>query len=820
MPYTAAKPLRKRLPVLLLLGILFFTLLFSLFSPLSPTASLSQNFKSLPKKATYVGAAATLGSAALLAHAGWEICYFTPWKDTLGSDCLFLSRLSAKAAYHALEGSFRSYTSSHTSWEHHKAILSSIPALSLENKQLLHFLEERWLAKSNGYLPFLTDWVAPSFGIFLQVHPATTHSYARNPWLHPSKTYEQRVETWKNSLPHPFHYPLILTRPSALCEYLPGYISAKEKSTLELIEWMGTKRDRITLDLTSLFILPLSQETWQKTWEAFCLPFSQACQAAKIPLQKVVCIHTLQQGETGGIRILPLPGLSKAELEKQHLFLLEWISTFGLTANRIELDRWPLYLPHRTSSRSVVLQTKEEFLSFLHAYEERWHSAHPQKTLMVKGSLHALQGLFASISKEAWEQLIACPTKAQVTYFSFLGIREKLSYLENHAETLSFFDVASTLEEVHSYLSSLLEIFSPFALQDFSSIYKNALSELPKDLCPLTSCTIHSSAMTSLAGIFRATQNMCGAPPRVLCGENTYFECLKAADLITPHATSIFEATEEDWREVDLLLAQFNPALRTDARTLEYRSEDVEGLVHTALSARTHKPLTLALDCTLDLIDSPRINHLLETFQKEIMQGNLNIICYRSGLKFDLFGMDNYCGAPLFMIHNSSSIWEPFDTLLNDPVLQTDRLSLNWFCLAYKHAAKDLELYRKYTFNNTRNLLCKIPAKFKEQNARYRVVPIAEDADAAFIDVKITGPLHNIRAGVLVGGILQMRCFEKKYPLFNRLSLGFYHPNFFIIFEENVTTLRLTLGLDPIEVDIFEECFKEIAQVLIEPEQV
>jgi hypothetical protein len=96
------------------------------------------------------------------------------------------------------------------------------------------------------------------------------------------------------------------------------------------------------------------------------------------------------------------------------------------------------------------------------------------------------------------------------------------------------------------------------------------------------------------------------------------------------------------------------------------------------------------------------VGKLLEEFRKEIRSGALNIICYRSGLKFDLFGMDNYAGAPLFMIHNGDEKWRAFDLLLTDPALQTDRLSLNWFCLAYLYTGKELEEYRNQIFANTR----------------------------------------------------------------------------------------------------------------------
>ena len=162
------------------------------------------------------------------------------------------------------------------------------------------------------------------------------------------------------------------------------------------------------------------------------------------------------------------------------------------------------------------------------------------------------------------------------------------------------------------------------------------------------------------------------------------------------------------------------------------------------------------------------------------------------------------------MIHNKEAKWALFDALITDPVLLTDRLSLNWFCLAYATAAPWLEEYRKQVFDNTRALLNKIPSEMLRQTpSGYRVIPALPDADLAFLDIKIFGPLHEMKAGI-VAGIFSIKCMQKKHPLFYRPSLGFYHPNLSILFTKECATIRLTLGLDPEQIDIFADCFKNI----------
>ena len=314
--------------------------------------------------------------------------------------------------------------------------------------------------------------------------------------------------------------------------------------------------------------------------------------------------------------------------------------------------------------------------------------------------------------------------------------------------------------------------------------------------------------MTTLTGIFKSVEKSLGRVPHVLYGENTYFECIKVARKIS-HATCWLNATLEDWEKVDLILAQFNPALRRiELQATDYKVEKISEALRCALKAREGKPLTLALDCTLDYIDSPRVAELLGEFQEEIETGRLNVIGYRSGTKFDLFGMDNYCGAPFFMIHNAKR--GCFDRLLKDPALQTDPLSLNWFCLAYQNAAPQLELYRKQIFDNTRAFLNKIPSRLFNETSHYRIIPMEEQANAAFVDIKISGLFHQIRGAALVGGYLSTKCMSSGHPIFYRPSLGFYHPNFTMIFGEENTTIRLTLGLDPAQVDLLAECFNKI----------
>jgi hypothetical protein len=322
--------------------------------------------------------------------------------------------------------------------------------------------------------------------------------------------------------------------------------------------------------------------------------------------------------------------------------------------------------------------------------------------------------------------------------------------------------------------------------------------------------------MTSLTGILKAVEKTVGKPPRILYGENTFFECIYASELFAV-ASSVLQAGDQDLKDADLILAQFNPTLKrinlkaADFHTAEYHVEKISGILHKALKARDGDPLCIAIDCTFDFSISSRVRALLLEFQNEIESGALNIICYRSGIKFDLFGMDNYCGAPFYMIHNRDPKWSYFDALLTDPALQTDLLSLNWFCLAFQNAAPYLEAYRKQVFDNTHAVLSKIPLRLSSaKNTKYRVIPMQSDIDPTFIDIKIFGPLHEMRGSVLVGGYLTVKCMQAGFPLLYRPGIGFYHPNMSVLFADECTTVRLTIGLDPAQIEVIVDCLEKI----------
>jgi hypothetical protein len=675
-----------------------------------------------------------------------------PKNSTIEKELQLFSHLCFSSAARAYLGGFLNKKATpYSSWHQNQFFLSQIPVFTEEDGRLVHFLQQRWLAKVTGYFPFALQWVYPCYGVEVQANVNTNFSYSRLPANNMSRPYLNRIASLKKQLN--ITSPLILTRPVDVCPYLPSHV----------VEASSGKEGK-----------------------------------------DLIYIEKFVHDGVGAIRIVPQVGQTSQQIDQQYKDLLGWVSNFGLAANRIELDRWPAtadFTKNESSSHPILL--KEDCLKFLHLFEGEWKRGESHKDLMVDGFLQVMQGLFSHVSQEKWEAVFHLQTKAAIVSVSLQKIQEHLSALHD----LSFFDFSSQLEQIYAHFSALLEIFGTFSDDDFSNIYRQVLS-FPSDL---GSYGIHTSGMTSLAGILKAVEKTVGSKPSIIYGENSYYECIHVIKQAASSAICADQAQAEDWQKADLIFAQFSPAMQTDLDHQYYREEKIADFLKNALQNR-EKPLTLAIDCTLDAICSPRVAKLLEECRPHIENGSLNWIAYRSGNKFDLFGMDNYCGSPIVLFHNREAKWDHFEAMLTDPALSCDRLSLNWFCLAYRYASGPLHDYQKQIFANTRALFKKIPASlFAKQ--KYQVIAVDDHVDPSFITIKVTGPLHAYRASGLVGGAFFVKAFEAGYPIFTRPSLGYYHPNYTIIFSNDCTIARITLGLDPSQVDAVASIFEIISQL-------
>lgn len=722
------------------------------------------------KDALYFGASSSFGAVSQAARFGFALCHILPQTAITRNECLAFSNICARTAKIARKGP-QALPDWRGTWNKNRDLLSQVPITSQNDAALVQFLEKRWLSKVAGFSRIGLDWVYPCFGITLQANPMSNHSYARLISTYMADVYKKRMESWRVSFANA--YPLILTRPTNIGEFLPTSLARSN----------------------ALAVIDLTDGTASQ-WETYFPQFKG------LDVNRIIAVERVSEEGIGGLRILPLPGQSPDAPSKQYAYLLEWISTLGLGAGRVELDREPAL---QRSSQAVLSTEAPDRKAFLTTLASLQFDRIPSHTkILIDGTLQVLTGLFTDITEEAWQKVLASPARSSVVSLSMNHIVEQLQALSDKP----LFETALELEQVHAELSALLEVLTPYSLDDFSSIYRDQFPMIDS-LKPVTTYGIHSMGMSCFAAVAKAVERNLG-PVHAIYGEYTYYECLNAFRKLCTTFSRADEASPEDWERANFLFVQCNPAVRTDFQHERYESEKIEALIAKILSFDRKDPLTLALDTTLDYVVSPRVKGLLEEFSQEILDGKLNVVVFRSGNKFDLLGMDNYCGAPFFICHNNRF---SFDFFATDQALQCDRLSLNWFCLAYRHALPQLEAYKKQIFANTRALLDLVPDTLSVNNPHYRVIPIAVEENSSFLDIKVAGPMQKFKAVGLVLPLFFLESMEGGHPMFNRPSLGFYHPNITVIFGEECSTIRVTLGLDPAQVATFAKCLQMIGEL-------
>lgn len=673
-------------------------------------------------------------------------------------------------------------------WDKQREFLEGLPLENEEELKLVHFLKNRFLAKADGFYQAEINWIAPLFRLPLQVHPKTTNCYARDPFTKMSASYETSLSLSKKLLPQPEEMPLLLTRPFAFSHASGGLLTFQDlKDVTE-----ETLKRPILLDLTSK--LPTKKEGWESSFKRLKDEVLAEAKRKDLPLEHLICIQRSHLSDFQALRILPLE-----ESLKKDEWLQKWISVQGLTANQVEIDRLCFANFQSPEKRSLnPIFSMKEWALFFQALRETFFK---DESGMSLGTLNVLMAL---LEEGLQKNRPLSYLQKEIAEKSCREIKRLFGEMKED----QFSEKNFLLEQVHGHLMTLLELISPFTHRDFQEIYESILT-FPNEFKSFSFFGLHSSAMTSLSSLISALEKGLSRPIHILYGKNTYFECIEMCAL-QKSFNSLENATIEDFKKVDLLICQFQPVWQRDLGSfLEYSLEDVEGNIERVLKGR-ERPLMVALDETVDALASKKTEKLLIRFKEEILTGKLGVFSFRSGLKFDMFGMDQYAGAPFFSIHRPVDEWRFIENLSKDVSLVTDNLSVNWFCLAYKHAFSDLLNYRGAVVKNTKALLERIPNSFFERGSEYQVVKFAKEVDPIFLDLKVSGKSHEIKAALIAGGSFFLHSWENRVPIFYRRSIGFYHANFGMLFGNKSSTIRLTLGVDPDQVEIYRKCFQEL----------
>ncbi len=438
----------------------------------------------------------------------------------------------------------------------------------------------------------------------------------------------------------------------------------------------------------------------------------------------------------------------------------------------------------------------------------------PHITILGKATVGLLEGLMDEISEEKWKDLNENPDTRMILQQSLFRIMQHLAAAENHTDDFTQFSQA--IELAHCEMATILSLASPFKEGDFQKIYKAKLTIVPENLRKNLKVGVNKSAMNTFAGINAAVQKLNSKPEKVY-GENSYFE---AVAFIGDNRSTCDVVGNKDINSVDLYAGEFNHNVNISMDHDHYLAGAVINDVELLLKEKVDtKHLTVAIDVTIDFVNSPKAEELLKHFSKEIEDGKLNFVFFRSGQKFDMLGMDNYYGAPFWMVNNGGDQWKGFDKLTTSDAYKTDPVSVQWFCLVNKYASQALDDYRRQIFKNARTILDDVPDELKpgaSTDQQIRISTVADDMEPAFIDIKILNDLPAITENRLEK-LLLAKFAEKGLKIHSKASFGFYHPNINVINSKEDRTprnFRINPGLNAEENQIIIDFLKEIPKLL------
>lgn len=438
----------------------------------------------------------------------------------------------------------------------------------------------------------------------------------------------------------------------------------------------------------------------------------------------------------------------------------------------------------------------------------------PQIAILGNATANLIQGLMNDISEEKWRQLNNSPATRMILQQSLFQLMEQLATAEKNMNDFTLF--SQSIELIHCEIATILALALPYGDGAFQNIYKMQVEVLtPPSLRGHLKVGLTRSGMNAFAGIVAAVHTLNPNPEKVY-SEGSYFEEL---DVIGAHRSVREILPNKLIPSVDLYLGQFSPNINVHIDFNHYTEGPVREEIEQLLNAKPNSHLTVAIDCTIDLLNSPKAKHLLEHFSKEIVEGRLNFIFFRSGQKFDMFGMDIYYGAPFWMVNNGGQQWKAFDQLMTSEAYQTDPLTIQWFCLVNRHAPTSVDAYKEQIFKNTRTVLSQVPAELRPgacANQQVRISTIDERMNPAFIDIKILSqnPWDIL---MMLENEIYKRFVEKGLKIHTKSSFGFYHLNWGAIASSEdrlPRIIRINPGLNQEENQILVDFLRDIPNII------
>jgi hypothetical protein len=428
------------------------------------------------------------------------------------------------------------------------------------------------------------------------------------------------------------------------------------------------------------------------------------------------------------------------------------------------------------------------------------------QSLLSKATHKILTTLLTSIKEKVWDDIHDDPIKREIIQTSLERMMQHLATAIHKYYDFRVFSQA--IDRAHAELTTLLLFFNPFTAEDFKNAYGCYLKPMmPGSIMPQV-IGVAKSAMNFFAGVNAA---ILGAKANAVIafGDHFYYEY---EDLMGKKHTLDQLLNNPEIDSIDLYATEFHHNIAVYSTLSHYKKGRViEDIKKIFKSKPLTNALTVCIDATIDFTNSKDLKKLLKSFEREIHEGRINFVIYRSGQKFDMLGLDNYFGAPYYIINNDDPKWEKINALKRSKALKTDHLSEQFFALAAVSGPDIMDDYKRQIFDNANNILNHVPESLKPGIFNGGGVSIAtkdSDVHSPFIDidVRFSNQIKKEAMETWIHTRFSELFIRAEKLTYERPGFGFAHPNF--LFLKN--KIRINPGLDPSENKLYHQFFKEM----------
>lgn len=400
----------------------------------------------------------------------------------------------------------------------------------------------------------------------------------------------------------------------------------------------------------------------------------------------------------------------------------------------------------------------------------------------------------------------------QTSYFRMAIAMQ--SAIDGQGEMVS---VLNAIETINQELAMILAIVEPHGQNAFGDGIRSAMTTGSDQKPPtipvgLETPIVHlkPSSMHCLASIASSVEAQKGTNELNVCVlKDNYYEGVGALTNSNTYKVSVMDGDKlgdkqnpvpldlkpfKDKAPLDLFVCDFHHNISIDRQhyKVEDLSRQVDELFANDLVA---KKFTVALDCTIDFINSPDVRDFLEHNKARITSGELNVVMYRSAQKFDMFGLDNYYGGFSVTV-NKGQDYGSFNTRMDAPDDQLGGLARQGLSHVGANAAPRMDQYRQAIMDNAKKLYDALPPEciYSPDSTCPIQVSKTDDPNSVFLDIKFP---DNPKAFEEFDRKIKAFAKQNELPFTQRASFGFVTTNYSFIAGSKC---RLNPGLEGPEV--------------------